>query len=223
MMARGHSLTGATLWLATAPLVDQSLPELAACTLVCAGAAMLPDLDHPSSKIAGTLGAPTRLLAHVVAGVSGGHRKATHGILFAILAGVGAAAAVDRWGTLATAIIAGFFAALASDAIDLDEIPRGRAAGIAVNYAVGLIAALVISATAQPGSTLGWAVAGGCLAHLAGDCLTPHGCPLLWPFRGRYGVSLFTTGGAAEKAVTIGLYVAAGGLGILAVATQGAS
>jgi len=58
MMARSHALLGAAGWLAAAPVVSDAihqpldLPALAASTLVCAGAALLPDLDHHDGLIA---------------------------------------------------------------------------------------------------------------------------------------------------------------------------
>lgn len=43
---------------------------------------------------------------------------------------------------------------------------------------------------------LGWV--GGWAAHLLADCLSPAGCPLLWPLRGRTALPLVRTGGPLE-------------------------
>src|SRR6266545_1864406 len=102
MMARSHALLGAAGWLAAAPVASDAvhqpidLPTLAASTLVCAGAALLPDLDHHDGLIANSLGPPTRLLARGVSRVSGGHRHVTHSLLFGLLAG-GLAWAIARY------------------------------------------------------------------------------------------------------------------------------
>jgi inner membrane protein len=49
------------------------------------------------------------------------------------------------------------------------------------------------------GSTL-WLgpLATGYLSHLAGDCLTPSGIPVLWPSRRRFRIPLFRTNSLAE-------------------------
>jgi membrane-bound metal-dependent hydrolase YbcI (DUF457 family) len=48
--------------------------------------------------------------------------------------------------------------------------------------AVGMLMAAFLPLTGVPYPGL-WALAGtvGCLAHIAGDCCTEHGCPILWP------------------------------------------
>jgi len=49
--------------------------------LVTAGAALLPDVDQPSSTIANSGGMITRSVAAVAGTLSGGHRHGTHSIL----------------------------------------------------------------------------------------------------------------------------------------------
>jgi hypothetical protein len=94
MMARSHALLGAAGWLAAAPMVAGAAHHpldpvtLAAGTGVCAGAALLPDLDHEDGLIATALGPITHLLAKGVARLSGGHRHATHSPLFGGLMGL---------------------------------------------------------------------------------------------------------------------------------------
>lgn len=44
--------------------------------------------------------------------------------------------------------------------------------------------------------TPGWAVLAltlGVACHIVGDCLTPEGCPILWPLPYRFSLHLFTT------------------------------
>src|SRR5262249_47428211 len=81
VMGHTHAIPGAVLWLAAGGMVDRFAPalaahgaaETAAAALVCAGAAMLPDLDHPNSTVAHALGPVTHLLARGLARISGGH------------------------------------------------------------------------------------------------------------------------------------------------------
>ncbi len=94
MMARSHALIGAAGWLAAAPSVASVTGHyLDGPTVLCAGAALLPDLDHPSGLMADTLGPVTHLLARGVAQAAGGHRQATHSLLF----GLAAALERGRW------------------------------------------------------------------------------------------------------------------------------
>jgi membrane-bound metal-dependent hydrolase YbcI (DUF457 family) len=56
---------------------------------------------------------------------------------------------------------------------------------------------------------LPFAVGLGCLTHLAGDCLTDHGCRLFWPFQLRTTVPLISrTGNKLETWILSPLFVA---------------
>src|SRR3954447_24309977 len=101
MMGHTHALTGAVAWLAAVPLLSDaavlheyavtlSPGQIAAGTIVCAGAGMLPDVDHHSGTIANTFGIVTKLLCRGVEAVTGGHRHATHSFLFTAAARFGA-------------------------------------------------------------------------------------------------------------------------------------
>ena len=110
MMGRTHTLSGAGSWLtlsaAATWLSNQGLPVHAANptqivlgTLVAAGYALLPDIDHPRSTIANALGPVTRAMAWVIGHLAtglrqgscahcardgrGGHRAITHTVAFA--------------------------------------------------------------------------------------------------------------------------------------------
>jgi hypothetical protein len=99
---------------------------------------------------------------------------------------MGALAAValtSRW--LLMLVLAGFLAAAAVRALDLPRV------GWPKPY---LVAALATAAAARWLEGL-WpwlplAVTAGCWLHLAGDLLTPKGCPLLWPLPWRLEVPL---------------------------------
>lgn len=108
MMARGHALSGAALGLIgcqVAQLGGATVTPSTAFTAaaVCAGAALLPDLDHPEASIARTFGPVSYRLSRITNAISaaiyaatktarddkrdGGHRGITHTILFALFAG----------------------------------------------------------------------------------------------------------------------------------------
>jgi len=211
MLGRTHVLSGAAGWLAVAPHVAQATGHpfspgtLAASTVVCAGAALLPDLDHEHGTLAHGLGPVTRVLTEFVADVSGGHRHATHSLVFG--AGMGALAAValtSRW--LLMLAMAGFLAATAIRALELPRV------GWPKSYAV---AALATAAAARwlpgPWPWLPLAVTVGCWLRLAGDLLTPRGCPLLWPLPWRLEVPLIdidTSSWRETRLIAPGLAVA---------------
>jgi inner membrane protein len=75
VLARSHALTGAATYLLVAPRTG--LLTTAAGATVCAAAALLPDLDHPNSTVARSFPGG-RVLARIVADLTGGHRGLTH-------------------------------------------------------------------------------------------------------------------------------------------------
>jgi membrane-bound metal-dependent hydrolase YbcI (DUF457 family) len=123
MMATGHAVSGASLWLAgwswtaVADLTEPRLDVLVIGGLMCAGAALLPDFDHPNSRLAHSGGILTQLIAlwlgwlgsriHAATKLDAdrsdrdGHRTITHTFLFATVVGVvvsGIAASSDSLG-----------------------------------------------------------------------------------------------------------------------------
>jgi membrane-bound metal-dependent hydrolase YbcI (DUF457 family) len=211
VLGRTHSASGTTAWaaaVASAPLVGihPHLPAIAAGALATAGAALLPDLDHPEATIAWTLGPATRVLTRLVHRVSGGHRHATHSLAFAAalpLVVWAGDTALGRWFALAAIFLLFAFGLRAL------HLARGLAPAVAL----GLVA-LVGHAMAHD---LGWlpvSVGVGVLAHLAGDCLTKEGCPLLWPHRRHYMLPVIQRTG--NKLETL-LFAPAFGLGALAL------
>lgn len=98
-----------------APLVHLSVPELLLGTVVTAGAAMLPDIDHRDSHVARTLGPLSRGLACAVAWLAGGHRRGVHSLLgvavISLLAFLGAALrAGSAWWAVAGVVLAAVLA-----------------------------------------------------------------------------------------------------------------
>ncbi|MER7213272.1 metal-dependent hydrolase [Streptosporangium sp. NPDC000239] len=204
MMGHTHALTGAVAWLGVAPtlaalplltessrfietgvMVHALTPaEFIAGTLVCAGAAMLPDLDHPSATIAQTFGPVTWGLSKAVSWLSGGHRHATHSLLFAVAVGFGAHYLANTY-PIGRDILVVLLIGLALRAIGIG-VPGKKVASAMVN--IGLTFGLfVVFRNENVGyAWLGVAVAVGCLVHVVGDCCTEKGCPVLWPLRQRW-------------------------------------
>ncbi|WP_433500499.1 metal-dependent hydrolase [Sphaerimonospora sp. CA-214678] len=202
MMGHSHALSGAAVWLAAAPglvaLPDAlGMPELAAVTggmltppelmagaLVCAGAAMLPDLDHPSATIAQTFGPVTWLLSRAVNFVSGGHRHATHSLLFSVLAGLGAHLLAQRH-PVGRDILVVLMIGLALRAVGVG-VPRKTITSAVINVALTVATFVVFLSMGVTYTWLGVAIGVGCFVHVIGDCLTERGCPVLWPIKKRW-------------------------------------
>ncbi len=124
-MGRSHALTGAAAGRAIATWFEHFDPANPLhldsrtgwlFTTVCAGAAVLPDIDHPASTVARCLGPLTGLLARIVVIVSGGHRRGTHSAVGAALFTLAAATVIalyqeDRrilgWGAAAAVVLIG--------------------------------------------------------------------------------------------------------------------
>lgn len=198
MMGGSHAVTGTAGWLAVAgsaqfagyatgfgaiPGLDS--PEILAGAVVATGAALLPDIDHPSGTAARTAGPFSRAMAAAV-GTVAGHRGATHTLLaavvFTVLASV--VAALDWRHTLPVvgevqvgAII--IVTVMTVFAVAALKVVRGKLAP----WIAGIVTALIV-AVAAPDNAI-WlpvAVGIGVLAHILGDALTTQGVPFpLWP------------------------------------------
>lgn len=162
------------------------------------GAALLPDLDHPSAYVSRSLGPITRGLARLVnyaaigvydatAGPNdrkreNGHRLLTHtvpGCLgFGVIAlGLMALPPVPIGDTglslpLAAAVPSVLAALLALGA-------PGIGSTFAVSTAIAAVIAFTQGTAWAP--LLAVAVTVGCLAHVAGDAVTKSGVPVAWP------------------------------------------
>lgn len=215
MMAPGHSLSGAAAGLGAATLANAcgipvSTTGAFLASALCAGAALLPDIDHPSATVSKSFGPLTLAASHAMHELSarvyedtclpldedrdGGHRGLTHTWPFAVTVGGLIAAIIaigGRWAVLGTLFV---FLSLAIRGLlpdlvrDAEFAPGARRRsrmrgwiGISV-----LSAGLTwLTATWLPdedvGAWLGVVVGLGCLVHCWGDSLTLMGCPWLWP------------------------------------------
>jgi membrane-bound metal-dependent hydrolase YbcI (DUF457 family) len=192
--------------------------EIAVGAIATAGAALIPDLDHPSATIAYTFGPVSKAAAKLTALLAGGHRQGTHSLLFA--GGFGllcwlVGMSSDIWHTNTPAMIMMFLlSAFAFRGLNL-VLPKTSSTfkGIVV-----IIQAMVLTwfmATYLMPTTshqswwwLGIAGAMGCIAHLIGDTLTPEGVPWLYPSRIRISVPIVShTGNVLERAIIGPLFV----------------
>jgi len=89
MLGRDHSLLGAAVALAGGEAAWRALGhgplpagQLAAAAGVTAAFALLPDIDEPNSTVSRRLGPVSRAVSKVTNGLAGGHRMATHSLLF---------------------------------------------------------------------------------------------------------------------------------------------
>lgn len=203
-MGSTHALMGLAAGLASAPYVCSSPGEGVVWAAACTGTALLPDLDTPQSLASRAWGFLTQSLALVVGAVTGGHRKWSHHVIAAPIAGV------VIWAAGFTSVTT--FAAVALlTGISLAGVTRivGKRVGPVVN----LIASWVIAYQATTRGlvdmdALACAAVLGVLVHIAGDALTAGGVPSLWDSSKRLSVSQMRTGGVAEKfLVTPGLAV----------------
>ncbi|RNL82096.1 metal-dependent hydrolase [Halostreptopolyspora alba] len=220
MMGHSHALSGAVGWMAIVPLVqgqefftirfDLGPGEIIAGALVCAGAALVPDLDHKSATITQTYGLVTKTLSALFNWLFGGHRNGTHSLLFAALMG-GLAQALVMWSELAVQVMVFLLLGIAFNGLGFG-MEKNRVASGVLNALVtaGITLALFISGVDY--AWIGTAVAFGCLLHFVGDIATRMGVPLLWPVAGyRFGQNVgFDTDGSVERHVvtpilTIGL------------------
>ncbi|MBO0656185.1 metal-dependent hydrolase [Streptomyces triculaminicus] len=214
MMGPAHSLSGAAAWLgvgAAAAGVGHPMPwpVLVIGALICAGAALAPDLDHKSATISRSFGPLSRILCGIIDQLShavykatrakgdprrnGGHRTLTHTALWAVLIGAGASAlavAGGRWAVLGILFV---HMVLAVEGL------LWRAARTSSDVLVWLLGAtsawILAGILDRPGNGSTWLFTGtgqeylwlglpivlGALVHDIGDALTVSGCPILWP------------------------------------------
>ncbi|MCP9946689.1 metal-dependent hydrolase [Streptomyces somaliensis] len=214
MMGPAHSLSGAAAWLgvgaaATAAGRPMPWPVLVAGALICAGAALAPDLDHRSATISRAFGPLSRWVCEVVDRLSyavyratrtrtdprrsGGHRTLTHTVPWAVALGAGSSAlavAGGRWAVLGLLFV---HLVLAVEGL------LWRAARVSSDVLVWLLGAacawILAGVLDRPGGGADWLfeapgqeylwlglpVVLGALVHDVGDALTVSGCPVLWP------------------------------------------
>nr|WP_245563433.1 metal-dependent hydrolase [Longispora albida] len=210
-MGPTHALSGAAAWLAGSwalaqfANVHQRPAEIVVGAAVCAGAALLPDLDcsgrvtanKGGATVARTFGIVSLFLAECVEKFAlavymvtrmkhdpkrkNGHRTLTHTWVFNVALGGGVAWAAGHWGKPFVIGLLFFTFGLAIRGL-LAEWAKER----------GWIVVTVLSGAAAYGGwlwlpadrgfpLLGLAIGAGGVIHTWGDMITKAGCPVLWP------------------------------------------
>ncbi|GAA4109250.1 metal-dependent hydrolase [Enteractinococcus coprophilus] len=154
--------------------------------IICAGAALLPDIDHHNASIAHSLPPMTKILARFFQKASGGHRNGTHSIVGVVFFGVVAWLAsflvitgCGRFGDLniGAGLMAVILSAFAFKVLHFMP-DSARRAPWAAGILVGVITAVV---TPSGQSWLITCIVLGVVVHIVGDMLTKEGCNIFWP------------------------------------------
>ena len=242
MLGVSHATSGAVLGLAVAGYaprlagIEPSAGTVLTFAAVCAGAALLPDLDHPSSTATRHFSAASLAAARVVRPLSalvyrltraprdtgrGTHRGLTHTVLGAVALGALVNLASAQWG--APVLLATLFVCIALAIKGLDAIVPGPPSLVIAAGLTWAVHAAVPGGTAGTAGWLGTAVTLGMVVHSVGDAVTESGAPLLWPVPirqrrwypvGSPRVLRFRTGGRVEAllvapALTVATFVLA--------------
>jgi hypothetical protein len=214
MMGPAHALSGAAAWLGAGAVAyglnhEMPWPVVVTGALICAGAALAPDLDHKAATISRAFGPVSRWACEVIDKLSyaaykstrkpgdpqrsGGHRTLTHTWLWAVLYGAASAAICvfgGRWGVLLVLFV---HMVLAVEGL------LWRQARMSSDVLVWLLGAtsawMLADILDKPGNGSGWLftqpgqeylwvglpIVLGSLMHCIGDALTVSGCPIMWP------------------------------------------
>jgi len=201
MLGRDHALLGVAGSLALAPLAGHLVGahmgpvQIAAAGVVGAGFSLLPDIDEPGSSVSRKFGLASEATSHIVRAAAGGHRQATHSIGFACLV-TGALWAADKMVWTAPVTILLCLAVAGRFVLPL-HLGKGFLGALVLPVAAGWATWRSETGKWLLGGHVGaphlWAwlpvMAGaGVLLHMAGDILTKHGVPLLWPLRWRFAI-----------------------------------
>lgn len=195
MMGAHHAITGAAAWVAltaSAPLVTTGFYPLSVVGVVtgaavCAGAALLPDADHPQATIAQSVPGVGSVVTGAIGQMAGGHRKGLHSLL-AVLGTLIASVALSflhvntAW--FGDINLGAGLATMALVAFAARALKLVRTGSWVFPWMLGATVALVIALFAP--SEIEWlpiAVTLGFIVHLLGDALTVGGVPFLWPWQ----------------------------------------
>jgi membrane-bound metal-dependent hydrolase YbcI (DUF457 family) len=211
MMGPSHALSGAAGWLGGSLVlqhvagIHQTPVQLAVGTVMCAGGALLPDMDmsgrvisnRGGATVAHTFGVISLFVAECVEKLSlgiyhvtrgrrdpdrdNGHRTFTHTLPFNIGVGFGTFQLCLHYGKTAVLSILFFAFAMALRGMFEKWAQRAGWLIVTITAAVATIAAYDRLPGGRGYPVLGIALGLGGLIHVLGDMLTRHGCPVLWP------------------------------------------
>ncbi|GAA4473474.1 metal-dependent hydrolase [Enteractinococcus fodinae] len=156
--------------------------------VICAGAALLPDIDHHNASIAHSLPPVSMAMARFFQTASGGHRNGTHSIVgvlfFAVVAWLAGFIAIEDVGILGDLNIGAGLIAVILSAFAFKVLrfmpKRARKVPWVAGISFGVLTTLLFP---EGPIWLMTCVVLGVVVHIAGDMLTKEGCNLLWPFR----------------------------------------
>lgn len=196
MLGRDHALLGAAVALAGGDagweaLGHPALPvgQLAAGAIVVAGFALLPDIDEPGSTVSRRFGPVSRAVSKVTNKLAGGHRAATHSLLF--VGAVFGAMWLAAKHPMADVVTVGLCMMLAIGMLVPSRFARhGLLFGLLAPAAAAWGTWASTVQVHQHWAWLPWAAAAGVVLHLVGDAVTVEGVPLLWPLKWRQSVPL---------------------------------
>lgn len=219
MLGRTHATTGALLGMAVLPVLDRVGADVSdpltivTFGVVCAGAAVLPDIDHPDGTIAYTIPPITRPIA-IAVNRAFGHRKGTHTIFGALVFTAIAVLinllptllgfAYPSWGEMAGRGVLGAWIGLLF-AMGVSSLRISPSRSKTLTAVVGLLGGVALAvATTMIDFAVGVipvAVAVGVLAHtLLGDCWTTQGVRFLAPVsRVNFRFAGVVTGSMVER------------------------
>jgi membrane-bound metal-dependent hydrolase YbcI (DUF457 family) len=211
MMGKTHALTGVAIGVGITYIISMPVMTAITGTLICAGAALLPDIDHNRSTVSSTYGPITKLFSWIVNSLTGGHRRGTHSIVgigvIWLVAERGVIHRDDPWGqvTLCIMMILCF-----AGVIRLLKIPGWLDDVAPIPIVIGLVCL-----TDLPMEIVPPAILIGCAVHVLGDVVTKSGCPLYWPVsKKNVKLALFVTNGKVERWIVTPLVWAAIMVGI---------
>jgi membrane-bound metal-dependent hydrolase YbcI (DUF457 family) len=210
MLGPSHALSGAAAWLTASYVMAEmghhhSPVTIAVGTAICAGGALVPDLDlsgrvttdQGGATVAHTFGVVSLFLVECIEKLSlgiyditktrrdprrhNGHRTFTHTLLFNLALGYGVFEATLHYGK--PAVLVTLFLAFAFALRGLFPGWSKRAGWIIVTGAATYATYWANEHLPRhPGyPLLGVALGAGGIVHLLGDMITSHGCPTFWP------------------------------------------
>lgn len=195
MMGAHHAACGAAAWVtlsATSHLIPslgwmpQAPGAVALGAIVCAGAALLPDADHPSATIAHSVPIAGKIVTSAIASAAGGHRHGTHsGISALAVTALALLFTLLGWADtsrgsayiVGAGIVAAILLAFATKVLKIV-----RSWGVAWASGAAIAGPVTWFAPTQ-WAWLPAAIAIGWVVHMAGDFLTTGGLPLFWPLK----------------------------------------
>ena len=212
MMGPSHALSGAAGWLAGSLALQhfahyhQTPTQLAVGTVMCAGGALLPDMDlsgrvttdQGGATVAHTFGVVSLFIAEVVEKLSlgiydltrtrrdprlhNGHRTFTHTLPFNVGVGFGVFELCWHFGKWAVLGVLFVTFAMALRGLFVKWAKRAGWVIVTLVALAGTVGAYLTLPAGRGYPVLGVALGIGGIVHLLGDMLTSHGCPILWPF-----------------------------------------